>query len=115
MSRSYLGDAFGNPLPLFDTKQAQLERDKAIALVSRRKVWVEEFRTAIMSCAARMDTFTSDDVLEMFPSLEECKEKRVAGAAFNSLKNRKLIVPLGYRKSSRVASHARPKRVWKLS
>jgi hypothetical protein len=98
---------------LFDYAQSRHERDQAMEIVAEsRNDWLLRFKDAICSVANSMATFTSDDVLEAHPELEECEEKRVIGAAFQSLSGN-LITPEGYRNSSRRKSHARPKRVWR--
>ena len=99
---------------LFDWARARGERDQAIGAVAfAREEWLERFRHAIRVTAEKMESFTSDDVLRAFPSLEECEEKRVIGAAFRSLSG-DVIIPGEYRNSDRRKSHARPKRVWRI-
>jgi len=98
---------------LFDYARAKAEREASIdAVEAARGEWAERFEAAIRETAKRMETFTSDDVLRLFPALEECPEKRVIGAAFRALSG-EVISPEGYRASTRRQSHARPKRVWR--
>jgi hypothetical protein len=98
---------------LFDYAKAREERDFAMEVVAEsRNEWLLRFKDAICSVADTMTTFTSDDVLEAHPELEECEEKRVIGAAFRSLAG-DVITAEGYRNSTRRKSHARPKRVWR--
>ena len=77
------------------------------------ETWASIFKGAIMKVAKENEPFTSDDVLKKFPYLEECPEKRVMGAVFLQLRGKELS-PGEYVSSTRVASHGRPKRVWRL-
>lgn len=96
----------------FDFDQAQLALESAIDQVSDTD-WLAECVAAIRSTARVMSVWTTDDVLELHTHLEECPERRVMGAAILQLSRAGEIRATGrYVASSRVASHARPKREW---
>ena len=98
----------------FSGPHAHAARDAAIDAVDSTPTaadWRSVAEACVLDVADKLKTFTTDDVLRYHPQLEAIPEKRLLGAVMRALSGRKLT-PLGYRHSTRVASHARPKRVW---
>ena len=101
---------------VFDDIAAKARRDAAMEQVARRKDWVVVARLAVLNAAHLFPAgFTTDDALRLDPILEKCPEKRVLGVAIRGLVGDGTIEPTGrYIDSSRVQSHARQKREWRL-
>lgn len=99
----------------FDFAASQAALDSAIDQVSDTD-WLAECIDAIRSTARVLEAWTTDDVLRHHPHLEECPERPVLGAAILHLSRLGEIRATGqYVASSRVASHARPKRQWRAA
>lgn len=103
--------------PLFDYAAAIASRDEALDQVEAHSppTATEQFEDAVKTVAARGDVFTTDDVLQLAPELEDVPEKRVFGAVMLRLARAGLIRAQGYMDSNRRTSHARPKRAWILN
>lgn len=73
--------------------------------------WLDRAYAVVVALARRRGSFTTDDVLRELGD-DMPREPRVVGAVMRRAKRDGVVEPHGYAPSSRVESHARPKRVW---
>ena len=92
---------------------ADVARDAAIDEVEKNcdARWLERAYAVVVSLARERSSFTTDDVLAVLGE-DLPREPRVVGAVMRRAKREGIVEPHGYAASSRVESHARPKRVW---
>ncbi len=95
---------------------AQAAADEAIARVEAGadEDWLRHALNAVENCAMRMVHFTTDDVWDRLTNLEHPPEPRALGAVMREAAKRGWVETTDrIRKSTRVACHGRPVRVWK--
>lgn len=95
---------------------ARDDRDHDIQAADRGAddAWREATLATIRQVAATTEQFTTDDVLEANPALEEAREPRALGPMMLYAARDGLIEPTDrYASSSRRQSNARHKRVWR--
>lgn len=96
--------------------RALVERDQDIQAADRGAddAWRDATLATIQLVAAARPQFTTDDVLEANPALEEAREPRALGPMMLYAARDGLIEPTKlYASSSRRQSNARHKRVWR--
>jgi hypothetical protein len=76
--------------------------------------WWQAAVSAVVFCAHRSGTFTTDDVWVMIPAEFQTREPRALGAVMRNLQDQGVISPTGeYRPTQRPKAHGRPVRVWR--
>lgn len=105
-------------MPLFSKTESIRAREQAIDEVEENAEmrWLTEATTALLRVAQTRGTFTSDDVFMAMPEdVRYVREPRAMGAIMRSGVRGGLIEPTGeFRETDHVASHRRPKRVWRM-
>lgn len=77
--------------------------------------WKALARDAVLDVAARYPTFTADDVWQA-GGLPRTRENRALGPVMAHLARQRLIVATGaYTRTSQVALHASPRRIWRAT
>ncbi len=105
-------------LPLLEwrEKQAQIATDRAIANAERGAgdEWCAEALEAVRTCAATLESFTSDDVRKF---VADPPEPRAWGAVFRRAQSLGIVrATTEFRVvRERVSSHQRPMRVWRAA
>ena len=97
----------------FDFEAALLERDKAVEHVESGvgTDWLHEAMLAVRRVAQAQMTFTTDDLWTL---IDPPREPRAMGATMTHARRLGLCEPTDRTsRSSRVACHARPLRVWR--
>lgn len=103
-------------LSMFDSGRAKEARDGAMSRVDQHadESWKDAAYRIITQLARERDYFTTDDVLKRLELLDvETHELRALGPVMRHMARQGVIEPKGYTASSRVVSHARPKRLWR--
>lgn len=103
-------------MSIFDTGRAKASRDEAVERVERHAdtLWKNAVREIVHQLARERDYFTTDDVLARLELVAvETHELRALGPMMLAVAREGIIEPKGYVASSRVVSHARPKRLWR--
>lgn len=99
-----------------DRAHAEEDRNRDIQAADRGadEAWRQEALSTIQRVAMARAEFTTDDVLEANPALEEAREPRALGPMMLYAARDGLIEPTErYASSSRRQSNARHKRVWR--
>lgn len=99
----------------FDFEAAKRAKEEALVRVASDKgPLLEYIVNSIATLANVRSEFTTDDLLYLFPQLEDMNcDARIIGAAIKVAQARKICTPTRrYAASDRVKSHGRPKMIW---